>query len=92
MRPDGRLTAATFLTALTVLTRLTVLTADRCQRNSQTALRRVGPLYPPALCSPSQSPGGEREPSGGARSYYPIKMIRLCCAVYSLCPTLALVG
>jgi hypothetical protein len=32
--------------------------------NSQTALRAVGPLSPPAPCSPGQSPGGEGGPSG----------------------------
>ena len=34
------------------------------QPNSQTALRAVGPLSPPAPCSPGQSPGGEGVPSG----------------------------
>ena len=31
---------------------------------SQAALRAVGPLNPPAPCSPGQSPGGEGGPSG----------------------------
>ncbi len=32
--------------------------------SSQTAMRAVGPLIPPAPFSPGQSPGGEGEPSG----------------------------
>jgi len=35
-----------------------------CGHYSQAALRAVGPLIPPAPCSPGQSPGGEGEPSG----------------------------
>ena len=35
-----------------------------CGHYSQAALRAVGPLNPPAPCSPGQSPGGEGEPSG----------------------------
>jgi hypothetical protein len=35
----------------------------RCEVNSRAALRAVFPLTPPAPFSPSQSPGGEGEPS-----------------------------
>jgi hypothetical protein len=39
-------------------------TQDLLRHYSQAALRAVGPLTPPAPCSPGQSPGGEGGPSG----------------------------